>query len=75
MSGIAEVLHNMGFKVSGSDINENANVKMLREMGIKISIGHDESNVEYADVIVYTSAARDDNPELVRARQERKPVI
>ena len=37
----------MGFKVSGSDINENANVKMLREMGIKISIGHDESNVEY----------------------------
>ena len=75
MSGIAEVLHNMGFTVSGSDISENANVKMLRDMGIKICIGHDEANVEGADVIVYTSAARDDNPELVRARQERKPVI
>ena len=75
MSGIAEVLHNMGFTVSGSDISENANVKMLRDMGIKISIGHDEANVEGADAIVYTSAARDDNPELVRARQERKPVI
>ena len=46
MSGIAEVLHNMGFTVSGSDISENANVKMLRDMGIKISIGHDEANVE-----------------------------
>ena len=75
MSGIAEVLHNMGFKVSGSDISENANVKMLRDMGINICIGHKEENIEGADVIVYTSAARDDNPELVRARQERKPVI
>ncbi len=75
MSGIAEVVHNMGFKVSGSDISENANVKMLKEMGIKISIGHKEENVEGADVIVYTSAAKDDNPELVKARQERKPVI
>ena len=75
MSGIAEVLHNMGFKVSGSDISENANVKMLRDMGINICIGHKEENIEGADVIVYTSAASDDNPELVRARQERKPVI
>lgn len=75
MSGIAEVLHNMGFKVSGSDISENANVKMLRDMGITINIGHKEENIEGADVIVYTSAARDDNPELAKARQERKPVI
>lgn len=75
MSGIAEVLHNMGFTVSGSDINENANVKMLKDMGIKISIGHNAINVEDADAIVYTSAASDDNPELVRAREERKPVI
>ncbi len=75
MSGIAEVLHNMGFKVSGSDISENANVKMLKDMGINIFIGHKEENIDGADVIVYTSAAKDDNPELMRARQERKPVI
>lgn len=75
MSGIAEVLHNMGFVITGSDISENTNVKMLRNIGIKINIGHDEANVEGADVIVYTSAAKDDNPELVKARQERKPVI
>lgn len=75
MSGIAEVLHDMGFKVSGSDIAESANVKRLRELGIDIKIGHQKENVEGADVIVYTSAASDDNPEIMQAKADRKPVI
>ena len=56
MSGIAEVLHNMGFKVSGSDISENANVKMLRDMGINICIGHKEENIEGAEEYLPSAA-------------------
>ncbi|MDE7169394.1 MAG: UDP-N-acetylmuramate--L-alanine ligase, partial [Mucispirillum sp.] len=75
MSGIAEVLFNMGFTVSGSDIAQNANVMRLKELGIKIFSGHSKENVEGADVVVYTSAAKDDNPEIASARESRKPVI
>jgi UDP-N-acetylmuramate--alanine ligase len=75
MSGIAEVLHNMNFIVSGSDISDNSNVKRLRSLGIKVFIGHSEDNVKGADVVVYTSAVSNDNPELVFARDNYIPII
>lgn len=75
MSGIAEVLHGMTFKVTGSDISESPNVIRLRELGIEVNIGHREENITGADVIVYTSAAKADNPELVAAKAQRIPVI
>lgn len=75
MSGIAEVLHTMGFSISGSDLSENANVKKLMEMGIDVRIGHRYENAENADVVVYTSAVKETNPELVCARDRFIPVI
>jgi UDP-N-acetylmuramate--alanine ligase len=67
MSGIAEVLANLGYHVRGSDIAESANVKRLREKGIAITIGHGAKNVDGAAVVVVSSAVKRDNPELVAA--------
>ncbi|MDR2870787.1 MAG: UDP-N-acetylmuramate--L-alanine ligase [Deferribacteraceae bacterium] len=75
MSGIAEVLHNMNFSVSGSDISENANVKRLQAMGITVNIGHSADNLAGAEVLVYSSAVQPDNPELVKAKENFLPVI
>ncbi len=75
MSGIAEVLANLGYKVSGSDVAESANVKRLREKGIAIAIGHEARNVDDAAVVVVSSAIKRDNPELVAARAKRLPVV
>ncbi len=75
MSGIAEVLLNLGYKVAGSDVAENANVRRLREKGIAVAIGHDARNIDGADVVVVSSAIRRDNPELVAARAKRLPVV
>ncbi len=75
MGGIAEVMHNLGYTISGSDIAENALVKRLTGLGAKIHIGHDESNVKGADVVVISSAVSDDNPEVVEAREQRIPVV
>ncbi len=75
MSGIAEVLHNLNFTVTGSDVSESSNVKRLRSLGIKVFIGHNSENVKDADVVVYTSAVSDDNPELVFARDNYIPTI
>ncbi len=75
MSGIAEVLHNMGFTVSGSDLSESGNVKRLMNMGIDIRTGHRYENAEDADVVVYTSAVKETNPELVCAKDNFIPVI
>jgi len=75
MSGIAEVLANLGYKVRGSDAADGANVKRLREKGIEISIGHDAKNVDGAGVVVVSSAVLRDNPELVAARAKRLPVV
>ncbi|ESR27330.1 UDP-N-acetylmuramate--L-alanine ligase [Lutibaculum baratangense] len=75
MSGIAEILHNLGYSVQGSDIAENANVKRLRDMGIAVSIGHDAKNLGDATVVVVSSAVKRDNPELSSARQQRLPVV
>ena len=76
MSGIAELLMNLGFNISGSDINENENVKRLKKMGVSVVIGHDPHNLtNNIDVLVYSSAVPLENPEIVRARQKGIPII
>ena len=75
MSGIAEVLCNLGYTVQGSDASESANVNRLREKGISISIGHTAENVAGADVLVVSTAIKRDNPELMAARAQRIPVV
>ena len=75
MSGIAEIMHNLGYKVQGSDVAENANVKRLRDMGIKVAIGHNAENLDDADAVVYSSAVKPDNPEFDAARAKRLPLV
>lgn len=75
MSGIAEVLHNLGYGVQGSDIAESANVVRLREMGIEVKIGHREENLGEAEVVVISSAVKNSNPEVEIARQRLMPVV
>jgi UDP-N-acetylmuramate--alanine ligase len=75
MSGIAEVLLNIGYKVQGSDASDNANVKRLRDRGASVFVGHDAGNVGDAAVVVVSTAIRRDNPELTSARLRRIPVV
>ncbi|OZB61283.1 MAG: UDP-N-acetylmuramate--L-alanine ligase [Lysobacterales bacterium 14-68-21] len=75
MSGIAEVLHNLGYAVSGSDKSNSATAQRLAGLGIDVRIGHEAAHVGDADVVVTSSAIRADNPELVAAREARIPVI
>ncbi len=75
MSGIAEVLINLGYAVSGSDLAESAVVKRLKSLGAKVQIGHAATNIAGADVIVTSSAVKADNPEVVAARAARVPVV
>ena len=75
MSGIAEVLANLNYKVTGSDVSENANVKRLRDQNISVAIGHEARNVDEAAVVVVSSAIKRDNPELIAARAKRLPVV
>src|ERR1700746_2081947 len=75
MSGIAEVLSNLGYTVQGSDAADGGNVSRLREKGVKVSVGHKAENVQDADVVVVSTAIKRDNPELVAARAQRIPVV
>ena len=75
MSGIAEVMVNLGYTVQGSDQSANANVKRLRDKGMKISIGHSAENLTGVRVLVVSSAIKPDNPELIGARAQRLPVV
>jgi len=75
MSGIAEVLNNLGYTVQGSDASESGNVARLREKGVKVSVGHNAKNVDDADVVVVSTAIKRDNPELMAARAQRIPVV
>ena len=75
MSGIAEVLCNLGYTVQGSDAAEGANVVRLRDKGITVSVGHRAENVDGADVVVVSTAIKRDNPELMAARAQRIPVV
>jgi len=75
MSGIAEVLHNLGYKVQGTDVAESANVTRLREMGIGVAIGHAAENLGEASVVVSSSAIKVENPEIAAARDRMIPVV
>jgi UDP-N-acetylmuramate--alanine ligase len=75
MSGIAELLHNLGYRVSGADLRENAATRRLRAMGVTVHVGHAARHVDDSDVVVRSTAVRDDNPELLRARELRIPVV
>jgi UDP-N-acetylmuramate--alanine ligase len=75
MSGIAEVLHNLGYKVQGSDVAEGGNTRRLVELGIPVMIGHKAENLGAAAVVVVSSAIRPDNAELAAARDRRIPVV
>ena len=75
MSGIAEIMHNLGHNIQGSDIAENDNVLRLRNIGIKVLIGHKEENIKNASVVVKSTAVKDDNPEILAARKKRIPVV
>lgn len=71
MSGIAEVMHNLGYAVSGSDQSDTGVTRRLAELGIRVCRGHDAAHVAEVDVVVVSSAIRSDNPELVAARARR----
>jgi UDP-N-acetylmuramate--alanine ligase len=75
MSGIAEVLANLGYRVSGSDLAVNAATERLAALGAKIAIGHDAANVADADAVVVSTAVGSDNPEVMAARNRRIPVV
>ncbi|HEX3400831.1 MAG TPA: Mur ligase domain-containing protein, partial [Acetobacteraceae bacterium] len=75
MSGIAEILHNLGYQVQGSDISDSANVRRLVEHGIPVQVGHRAENIGSAQVVVISSAVKRDNPEVVAARTRLIPVV
>ncbi len=75
MSGIAEVLVNLGYAVSGSDLSANAATDRLASLGARVMFGHDRANIERADVVVVSSAVRSDNPEVLGARASRIPIV
>ncbi|HDR9097763.1 TPA: UDP-N-acetylmuramate--L-alanine ligase [Burkholderia vietnamiensis] len=75
MSGIAEVLVNLGYEVSGSDLSRNAVTDRLAALGARIAIGHDAANIEGANAVVVSTAVRSDNPEVLAARHQRVPIV
>jgi UDP-N-acetylmuramate--alanine ligase len=75
MSGIAEVLHNLGYEVTGSDLRDTETTNRLRSMGIKIYIGHNADNIDDAHVVVISSAVPEENPEVIEAKRRSIPVI
>jgi UDP-N-acetylmuramate--alanine ligase len=75
MSGIAEVLHNLGYRVQGSDLADGANTRRLAGLGIVVRIGHAAENLDAAEVVVISSAVKEDNPEVAAARARRLPVV
>ena len=75
MSGIAEVLFNLGYDVTGSDIRDSEATRRLRDMGIKVYIGHELENIDDAHVVVVSSAVSDKNPEIIEAKRKSVPVI
>jgi UDP-N-acetylmuramate--alanine ligase len=75
MSGIAEVLANQGFEISGSDLADNATTRRLAAQGIRVFVGHAGENVAAADAVVVSTAVKEDNPEVIAARERRVPVV
>ena len=75
MSGIAEIMHNLGYRIQGSDAAENANVRRLRAMGIDIALSHNAAHLKDASIVVYSSAVGAGNPELELARKKGLPIV
>ena len=75
MGGIAEVLHNLGYEVSGSDLRENAVTRRLKDIGVQIFTGHSAANVSDCDAVVVSTAIDSGNPEILAARERRVPVV
>ena len=75
MSGIAEIMHNLGYKVQGSDVSESANVRRLKDMGITVAIGHSADNLKDAHAVVYSSAVKPGNVEFDEARRLALPLV
>ncbi len=75
MSGIAEILHNLGYTVSGSDQGESATTQRLAQLGLRVCIGHDAAHIAGAQVLVTSTAVKADNPEVLAARAARIPVV
>ena len=75
MSGIAEILHNLGYTVSGSDQSDSATSRRLASLGIAVKIGHDAAHIEGAEAVVTSTAVKGDNPEVIAARARRVPVV
>ena len=75
MSGIAEVLHNLGYVISGSDLADSATLLRLAGLGIKTFVGHDADNLTNVDAVVTSTAVQSDNPEVLAAREKRIPVV
>ena len=75
MSGIAEILHNLGYTVSGSDQSDSATARRLAELGIRVFVGHDAAHIAGAEAIVTSTAVKGDNPEVIAARNKRIPVV
>src|SRR4030067_1634859 len=75
MSGIAEVLHNLGYDVTGSDIKESETTRRLKDLRIKVYIGHEAENIDDSHVVVVSSAVSDKNPEIIEAKRRVIPVV
>ncbi len=75
MSGIAEILHNLGYTVSGSDLSDSATSRRLAELGIRVFIGHAAENIHGAQAVVTSTAVKGDNPEVIAARAMRIPLV
>lgn len=75
MSGIAEILHNLGYVVSGSDQSDSTTSKRLASLGIQVAIGHDAANIQGAEAVVTSTAVKADNPEVMAARSKRIPIV
>ena len=75
MSGIAEIMYNLGYKVQGSDASENANVKRLQSMGIPVAVGHSTENLKDVHAVVYSSAVKPGNAEFDEARRLSLPLV
>jgi len=75
MSGIAEVLHNLGYRISGSDLADSATLQRLAALGIETHVGHDAGHVREADAVVTSTAVKADNPEVLAARERHIPIV
>ncbi len=75
MSGIAEILHNLGYAVSGSDQNDSATLRRLGTLGIQVMVGHDAAHIARAEAVVTSTAVKGDNPEVIAARARRVPIV